>query len=794
MRRGKSGKRMARAAACLLAAALTAGTLAGCGSSGSGTGSITDSGKETGEEGQDNAMGRYVEKDVELGANSLTDWNSRLFHQEDGSLLLADNSGFVLRSTDNGASWVKEDLAWLARMKEEDKYILTMAIGPDGTAAVVWTEPEEGSGDSGDGVQLKMDMQLTLVKPDGTEIPVEVKLEPEDMWLNGVYISDTGRIFATAAGASLYEVKEDGSCETFLTVDGGSLDLVRFHGNILLMDGFGMDTPLIYDMEEREYMEDEVLAEFVKENFDGRDSYAGRSYDLFLVSGGDDAIYLAGQTGVYRHVLGGTAMEQIIDGSLNILGNPTYHIMDMLIAENNEILMLFTGEKMTRFVYDPDMPSRPDEKLQVWSLEDEAVVRQAISRYQTENPSVYVEYEIALEGNSMTREDAIKNLNTRIMAGKGPDVLVLDNMPADSYVEKGILTDIAPLLDGMEGEQAVFPNVAEAFREGGHIYMVPCEIQLPYVLGRNDDINKMGSISDVADTMEKMRESDPDAWLLRLPSAKGIMRVFAPVSVPAWRTEDGALDRDAVSDFLTQTKRMYDAQMNGISEEAIQDWECEKEVYQNYYSENGENLEDSDEIRTRHETLYFMGGARQFTAGAIKNIGEYNCQTSLPKTEGFEDCASMPMKGQYGNVFWAKMLLGISASSTNVEQAQDFIKTALGTAVQADMEEGFPVTAEAILGNYAEQWRIYKDNDYVSGQGSTYNQDGEEIVLLIRVPDEKTVDELITWISSLDTAYVEDETFENVVYEEGAAYMVGEKSMEEAMNAIEKRLGIYLTE
>ncbi len=36
-------------------------------------------------------------------------------------------------------------MAWLARMKEE------------------------GIGDSGDGVQLKMDMQLTLVKPDGME-------------------------------------------------------------------------------------------------------------------------------------------------------------------------------------------------------------------------------------------------------------------------------------------------------------------------------------------------------------------------------------------------------------------------------------------------------------------------------------------------------------------------------------------------------------------------------------------------------------------------------------------------
>lgn len=182
MRRDRPGNGIARAAAWLLAASLAVGALTGCGGNGKGDGNAgaADSGEE-GDEEQNSAMGRYVEKDVDLGGNGLTDWNSRLFHQEDGSLLLTDNSGFMLRSTDNGASWAKEDLAWLARMKEEDKYILTMAVGPDGTAAVIWTQPEEGSGDSGNGVQLKMDMQLMLVKPDGTEVSVAVNLEAEDM-------------------------------------------------------------------------------------------------------------------------------------------------------------------------------------------------------------------------------------------------------------------------------------------------------------------------------------------------------------------------------------------------------------------------------------------------------------------------------------------------------------------------------------------------------------------------------------------------------------------------------------
>lgn len=793
--RRKTTKRLA---ACLMVLILTATLFTGCGKGDTG---VTDPGTQKPddqsvieEEREGVAMGRFVEKEMNLGDNSLTDWNSRLFRQSDGSFLLADNSGFVLRSRDNGASWVKEDLAWLTRMKEENKYILTMAFGPDQTAAVIWTEPEEGSGDEGNGVQLKMDMQLTIIKPDNTEIPVKMNLEADDLWVNSVSISDEGRIIVSTLGSNLYEVKTDGSSEKFLTVDDGSPTLVRFHGNIMLLDGWSFDVPLLYDMEEKNYIEDAVLTDFVRENYANRDSSAGRSYDMFLVSGDDDAIYLAGQTGVYRHVLGGSAMEQVMDGSLSILGNPACKIMDMLMVDNNEFVILLTGEKMARFVYDPDIPSRPDEKLQVWSLEDEAVIRQTISLYQKENPAVYVEYEIGLAGNSMTREDAIKNLNTRIMAGKGPDVLVLDNMPMDSYVEKGILMDIAPLLNNLSSEDAVFPNVVDAFTKDGQVYMVPCTIQLPYVLGRNEEINKMTGLSDIITVMAQMRETNPGADLLRLSSPKGMMRVFSLTSAPTWRTEEGTLNKEAISDFLTQTKQMYDIQMDGLSEEALLDWESEKEMYQSYQSINGENLEESDEIRTRHQAIYFMGQAQQFAAGSINNITEYNCHVSLPKTEGFENCGSIPMNGQCSNVFWAKSLLGITTSSENTERAQNFIKTALSTEVQIDIENGFPVTQKAILDSYADQWKLYKDNDYVSGQGGTVDPDGNEVVLLIRIPDEAEVNELLQWITSMDTAYVEDKTFENIIYEEGTFYMSGEKSLEETMNSIETRLGIYLAE
>lgn len=426
-------------------------------------------------------------------------------------------------------------------------------------------------------------------------------------------------------------------------------------------------------MEEKEYIEDEVLSDFVKENFNDRSSSCGRSYDLFLVSGGDDVIYVAGRAGVYRHVLGGSAMEQIIDGSLNILGNPAYSIMDLFALDDNEFLVLFTPGKAVHFIYDPDVPARPDEKLTVWSLEDKSAIRQAIGLYQTNNPAVYVEYEVGLEpGQVMTREDVIKNLNTSIMAGKGPDVLIMDNMPLDSYIEKGILMDISPVLTSMTGDAAVFPNLVEACTEEGKVFTIPCEIQLPYILGKSEDVNKMTGVSEIADAMEDMRTGASNLDLMQVPSAKCIMRIFAAASVPAWKAEDGTLDAEAVQEFLSQSKRMYDAEMDGVSEETLQQWESATMMYQEYYSEDGGSLEECNAIRMNNQGIFYVGGTRQFTAGTLQNIDAYKCHTSVAVAEGFEGCVTIPMKGQSENVFWARTLLGINTKSEHIDLAQEF--------------------------------------------------------------------------------------------------------------------------
>ena len=52
-------------------------------------------------------------------------------------------------------------------------------------------------------------------------------------------------------------------------------------------------------------------------------------------------------------------------------------------------------------------------------------------------------YKVAMGQDAAgTEQDYIKALNTELLAGTGPDVLVLDGLPIASYIQKGVLAEL----------------------------------------------------------------------------------------------------------------------------------------------------------------------------------------------------------------------------------------------------------------------------------------------------------------------------------------------------------------
>lgn len=786
---------------------MTASILGGCGTGGQQAGSAgadnvdgglaPDSGEQTeGGASEGTAMGRYLEEIIDM-SEQLEGYNGRLFALADDRLAIAETQRPICFSNDGGKTWELDAFDVLDDLHEQGMYGDEYAVGADGTIGMICA-PSDAGGDREEAEEDGTFKQLAeddvaffaaytamIIRNDGTQIEVSLPQGeecPQHMW-----IAEDGTVYVGTNGKDLYEIAEDGSSKVYLTLEDAP-QLIKFLGRYMIIDGWDYEGLLIYDREAKTYIEDEVLNDFVKENYGDRTFNGGSFYDLYFFAGEDDVLYLAGRQGVHRHVIGGSVMEQIIDANLSTFGDPGYHVLGMEMVDNNEFVALFTGARLVRYTYDPTVPTVPGERVKAYSLRDNVMLRKAIALYQTDHPEVYVEYEIGMEdGSAATREDALKKLNTEIMAGEGPDVLILDDMPADSYIEKGLLKDLTQLIDSLEGDGELFDNIVDAFRQDGGLYMIPCEANLPTIMGKEKYVSQMTDLEGIADGMEELRQDNPQKDLLMLCSPKAVMRNFVPASAPAWMTEDGTLDKDAIEAFYVQMKRVYDAQTDGLPEEAREEYE-QRDEDNVYY--NAEKIEDQDFAYFSMDEYYYLRGSKQIMAGPLSYAYGYAELTSVERCKGFEEDIIIPMNGLCDNVFYANTIAAINASSGSMEHAEGLFRTLLGAEKITTM--GFPVNRAAFEKDMTPEDDVPPEDSY-----STFaymDADGSVFTWEIYWFDITQAEALRQRMQTVDTPYVKNEALEEAVLDAGVDYINGACGLDEAVAQVEKNLSIYLAE
>lgn len=804
-------KRIIAAAMSLM---MTASLLGGCGNGsqqadgggglGTGGSSTADGKSQEGEASLSNtAMGRYLEEAVDL-SDKLQGNNGNLFALEDGKLAVTEVMNQIYISSDGGMTWEAMEPDLRDDLYEQNKYIDEYAMGADGTIGVICapidtgeaeeeTEGEDDAGEDDSFAQVEEDDVLffakytaEVIRPDGTQIQVTLpkgeEESPQHMW-----IDDKGTVYVGTDGEELYEIAEDGSGKAYLTLEDAP-QLIQFLGSYMIIDGWNYEDLVIYDRETKEYVEDVVLSDFVKENYGNRTFNGGSFYDLYFFAGEDDVLYLAGKQGVHRHVIGGSAMEQIIDANLSSFGDPSCKLFGMAAMDNNEFVALFTKAKLVHYTYDPTVPAVPSESVKAYSLTENVMLRKAISLYQTSHPEVYVEYEIGIkDGSAVTKEDALKKLNTEIMAGEGPDLLILDDMPADSFIEKGLLKDLTPLVDSLDGDGKLFGNIVDAFRRDDGLYMIPCEAALPTIMGKEKYVSQMTDLNGIADGMEELRQDNPQKDLLMLCSPKAIMRNFVPSSAPVWMTSGGELDKKAIEEFYVQMKRVYDAQMDGLPQEALDDyWQRDKEQIQY----DAEGFDDIDFSYFTMDEFNYLRGEKQIMAEVESYAYGYSELTSVQRVKGFEEDIIMPMNGLCDNVFCAKTLAALNASSDNTEHAEELFQTLIGA--NGITNWGFPVNQAAFEKDLIPEYDVSPEDSY-----STFafmDEDGSVFTWAIYWLDEAQADELRERMQTVDTPYVKNEVLEEAVLSAGVDYIEGECGLDEAVAAVEKSMSIYLAE
>ena len=164
------------------------------------------------------------------------------------------------------------------------------------------------------------------------------------------------------------------------------------------------------------------------------------------------------------------------------------------------------------YVFDPSIPSVPEKTLKVFGLSENDTVRQAIIRFQKKHTDVKVEFHTSGKTAGEVSTDDIRTLNTELLSGNGADVLLLDGLPVDSYIEKGVLEDLTDLAADLTGQDSYLEEILKnTAQSGGKIYGMPLKFKIPILFGDEEVKAALESI----DTLQAYMDANPDEMCIR---------------------------------------------------------------------------------------------------------------------------------------------------------------------------------------------------------------------------------------------------------------------------------------
>lgn len=792
--------------ALFLSAALL---FAGCGKTGGEQESVGDMAG-----GGDKTMGRYVEE--EIGRPEEMERNGGIVRLADGTLQIFDFNQGPFVSQDEGKTWTKKYDDWSGMVGEG--YFMNAAAAKDGSLFLVYSTYDAVSSEEGEEasqeevsdaerseqpdteptetedteVQVEesdmftIDCHYMFVSPEGEtrEIMLPFDMDNYELITNCWYTPD-GRLLASQGGA-IYEInQEDGSLTVLFETDGDA-DTACFSDTQMV--AFTNTKAYRFDLVKGELMEqDEELDKFISgltNNGEKGVYWTSGNYSFLVAMDKDNTLYLACQDGLYQ-CTAGESPKQLLQGTLCSMGDPSNGKYGMLVEDGPVFLVLFSSG-LSRFTYDETMPATPDKELKVYSLKKDQTLQQAVSAYQKAHQDVFVKYEVGMSGeNGLTAEDAIKALNTEIMAGNGPDVIMLDGLPIESYLAKGMLADLSENLKAVEEKEEFFDNITRVYEEDGKIYAIPTRFRIPLLMGNEEFVSNIQDLSSLSAVMEEMREKNPEGSILSAYTPEILLKMLAIASEPTWSKEDGNLQEETVKEFLTQAKKIYDNEISGISD-------SEKEEFLNSVrgSDDSSGTAEETALDISWSILNFLTKSQaQLAIGASQQVSlDFTNVISVPRVK--PEVVYKTLSLQAENVFQAESIVGVSAKAAEPEMAREFVEMLLSYNVMSMQQEPYPVNAAS----FDSLFDTDMEGDGAFGSMGISKDDGSVATLDLYWPNEEEQKGLEQMVRSLKTPYLPGSPIEQAVLEAGVSVLEGNMSVDEGVAQIKQKIQLYLSE
>lgn len=494
----------------------------------------------------------------------------------------------------------------------------------------------------------------------------------------------------------------------------------------------------------------------------------------------DGYLFFTTHNGLYSYVPGGSVTEELISGARSTLGDPTFYPKALTGAEDGSFYVLGrqgSGCSLYHYVYDPNAPTVADTQLSIYSLYDDEDLRQMVSQFQVAHPEVSIDLEIGLTGEGgITEADAIRTLNTQILAGNGPDLLRLDGFSIDTYLRKGLLADVSDVLTEPTLEQ-----VTKCYASDGKVCAVPTTFALPALYGAEQYLSQIHDLDSLVEAARQARADTPEKIRVVCGMHPVMMaNIYYDSCSAAWLNADGTLDEGQLTEYYDAMKQLYALDEGFRLDNA--DWMA------SLADEMDDYLADVGEYTGLGGANYVFGGIASIDSGTLDGMVQWSNVLGGESEYLGDGYATIPFSGQASNVFLPRRIMGILTTSAHRQAAQEFLAFMLSEQVQSkDLNTGFPVN-QAVFDR-----EIAEDRTVESYHGFS-DEDGNHISYCSEYPDARRRQELKTWVADLTTPALTNRIIRDMVMAQMSDCCNGIITPEQAAQAALRSLNLYLSE
>jgi len=614
----------------------------------------------------------------------------------------------------------------------------------------------------------------------------------------------------------------DGVFITGLTLDAFTRDYAFFSDGRLAVQSFAADI-LLYDMQ------GDVLLNFESSDADSilaagdallifrgsrllelsvQDGSALRSVEgtfpvnLSMAASPDGTIWLLGGDGITRLYPGSMDMEWICGVTRYIIGAPNAAVSGVCALNGGTLIaamgggmsfsslgggvafqgMAIGGAEVSSYAvytYDAGLDMSSGHELLITALRGSTKLDQAVSDFQRARPDLTIRLEtiIGMNDEETPLEDAVRTLNTRLLSGYGGDILVLDSLPLDRYMARGLLMP----LDELAADLNLLPGILEGSRASdGHVYYLPAMFYTDTLWGNKEHMHDGISVLSLPDL-----PLDDVQDLLYPRTPEQLLELFYPACQNAFMGINGKPDylSPAFKDFLDTMLALYNRQSYDPRDNPFE---------RNAGIRGGGSRVYIGRAINMGEMQALVNGSALLTVTRLLNL----MQLSTPYTfMGAEDSVFTPVPSLYGPgaAYTPVLMAGINAGTSLKSDCEAFLRMLFSMDVQLlETFEGMPVSRDAF------HQMVDNMKSAVSETGgnrvrSMFAMDGGNNIEM-KQPDDAHYDMLTAMAEVLNAPVMADELLMSFIVEETAAFFRGEVSTENTQYALYHRTMAYLNE